>query len=118
MPDTPSPEQIAAISRQVTEGTAQRLLHVLERAGSSDPVRRVRSSQLASALLGTIGLALFIVGVENAAADIPVLSNAYASICVGLVLLATTGLLLQLLGGHAVSMRQPGSSPDPSGPVA
>jgi len=117
MPETPSPEQLAAISRQVTEETAQRLLHVLERAGSTTPVRRIRSSQLASALLGTIGLALFIVGVENAASGIPVLSNAYGSICVGLVLLATTGLLLQLLGGHAVSVRHPVSSPDLSRPA-
>lgn len=30
-------------------------------------VRRIRSNQIASAVLGTIGLALFIVGVENAA---------------------------------------------------
>lgn len=118
MPETPSPEQLAAISRQVTEETVQRLLHMLERAGSTAPVRRIRSSQVASALFGTIGLALFLVGVENAASDIPVLSNAYGSICVGLVLLAATGLLLQLLGGHAASMRHPGSSPDPSRPVA
>ncbi len=117
MPDRPSPEQIAAISRQVTEETAQRLLHVLERAGSTDPVRRIRSSQLASALLGSIGLALFIVGVENAAADIPVLSNAYGSISVGIVLLALTGLLLQMLGGRNMLL-PPASSTDPSRPVA
>jgi hypothetical protein len=30
-----------------------------------------------SAVLGAIGLALFIVGVERAAEDIPVVSNAY-----------------------------------------
>src|ERR1700694_1302060 len=102
MPERPSPEQIAAVSRQVMEETAQRLMDMLERAGSTAPVRRIRSSQLASALLGTVGLALFIVGVENAAADIPVLSNAYGSIVVGLVLVATTGLLLQMLGGDAL----------------
>jgi hypothetical protein len=67
--------------------------------------------------LGTIGLALFIVGVEDAASDIPVLSNAYGSICVGLILLATTGLLLQLLGGHAVLMRHPVGSADPGRPL-
>lgn len=81
---------------QVTEETAQKLLRFLE---STDPVRRLRASQLASGLLGAVGFALFVVGVERAAEDIPVVSNAYGSIAVGLLLLVATGLLLRKLSG-------------------
>jgi len=80
----------------MTEETAQKLLHFIE---STEPVRRIRASQLATGVLGAIGFALFIVGVEQAAQDIPVVSNAYGSIGVGLVLLAATGLLLRRLSG-------------------
>jgi hypothetical protein len=85
--------------RELTEETARRLIDAFERTRGLPPFRRVRSSQVASAVLGSIGLALFLVGVENAASDIPVLSNAYASIIVGLLLLAFTGALLARLGG-------------------
>jgi uncharacterized protein (DUF952 family) len=81
---------------QLTEETAQRLVRFLEDAA---PVRRLRASQLASGLLGAVGFALFVVGVEQAAQDIPVISNAYGSILVGLVLLVATGLLLRKLAG-------------------
>jgi uncharacterized protein (DUF952 family) len=81
---------------QLTEETAQKLLHFIESTG---PLRRIRASQLATGLLGAVGFALFVVGVERAAEDIPVISNAYGSIGVGLVLLAVTGLLLRRLAG-------------------
>jgi uncharacterized protein (DUF952 family) len=81
---------------QLTEETAQRLIHFLEDAA---PLRRLRASQLASGVLGAVGFALFVVGVERAAADIPVVSNAYGSILVGLTLLVATGLLLRKLAG-------------------
>jgi hypothetical protein len=80
--------------RQLTEETALRLLRSLE---TSRPVRHLRSSQIATAIVGTIGLALFIVGVEKVAEDIPVVSNPYGSVIVGLILLAATGLLLRRL---------------------
>lgn len=102
MPEAPSPEWLAQTSRQLSEETADKLFSLLERAQRTRPVSHIRNSQIASALVGTIGLALFIVGVENAAADIPVLSNAYGSILVGLALLALTGLLLRTLGGHTI----------------
>jgi hypothetical protein len=86
--------------RELSEETARRLVDALDRTGAMAPIRRIRGNQVASAILGAIGLALFIVGVENAAADIPVLSNAYASIIVGLLLLAITGALLTRLRGH------------------
>jgi hypothetical protein len=81
-------------AQQMTEETAQKLLRFVE---GSAPVRRLRASQLASGFLGAVGFALFVVGVERAAEDLPVLSNAYAEIVVGLVLLLATGLLLQKL---------------------
>lgn len=62
-------------------------------------MRRIRASQLASGLLGGVGFALFIFGVERAAEDIPLISNPYGSIGVGLVLLLATGLLLRKLAG-------------------
>jgi hypothetical protein len=83
-------------AQQLTEETAQKLLRFVER---SEPVRRVRASQVASGVLGGIGFALFVVGIERAAADIPIVSNAYGSIAVGVVLLLATGLLLRKLSG-------------------
>jgi hypothetical protein len=61
-------------------------------------VRRLRNSQLLSAVIGSIGLALFLVGVEQVAQDLPIVSNGYGSVGVGLVLLLLTGLLLRKLG--------------------
>ncbi len=81
---------------ELTEETAQKLLRAIER---SQPIQRLRASQLLTAVLGTVGLALFLVGVEKAAGDIPVISNAYGSIAVGVILLAATGLLLRRLTG-------------------
>jgi hypothetical protein len=64
----------------------------------SQPVRLLRASHVASGVCGAIGFALFVVGVERAAEDIPVISNPYGSIAVGFVLLCATGLLLRKLG--------------------
>jgi hypothetical protein len=86
--------------RELTEDTARRLVDALDRTGAMAPIRRLRGNQVASAILGAIGLALFLVGVENAATDIPLLSNSYGSMAVGLLLLAITGALLTRLRGH------------------
>jgi hypothetical protein len=80
--------------RTVTEDTAQRLIESIE---GSRPIRQLRSSQIATGVVGAAGLALFLVGVEKAAEDIPILENAYGSIIVGLILLAITGLLIRKL---------------------
>jgi hypothetical protein len=82
--------------RALTDETARRLVDALDRTGALKPVRRIRSNKIASAFIGAVGLALFIVGVENAAADIPVLSNSYGSIAAGLVLLTLTGAFARL----------------------
>ena len=95
-PPRPSRDDPLSQAQHLTEETAQRLLGFLER---SAPVRRLRASQVASAVLGAIGFALFVVGIEQAAQDVPVISDPYGSIGVGLVLLVATGLLLRKLGG-------------------
>ena len=79
----------------VTEATAQKLLSFVE---SSAPVKRLRANQLGSAILGSIGLALFLVGVEQVAQDLPIVENGYGSVGIGLVLLVVSGLLLRKLG--------------------
>lgn len=81
-------------AQQLTEESAQRLIRLVE---NSQPVRTLRASQLLSGILGGIGFALFVVGVEDAAQDIPVISNAYGSIAVGVLFLAATGVLLKRL---------------------
>jgi hypothetical protein len=91
------PEPLADV-HHLTEETAQRLIRLVE---GSAPVRTLRASQLVSGFLGAIGFALFVVGVENAAQDIPLVSNAYGSIAVGILLLALTGLLLKQLSSRA-----------------
>ena len=103
----PSPAAVPAAARRVidptreiTEETARRLVDALDRTGAMTPIRRIRGNQVLSAIIGAIGLALFIVGVENAASDIPVISNAWGSIVAGLILLAITGALLTRLRGH------------------
>ena|SRR2546426_984928 len=78
----------------ITEDTARKLLGALER---SHPVQRLRGNQVATAVVSTTGLALLLVGIENAAADIPITSNAWGSIIVGLILPAATGLLIRRL---------------------
>ncbi len=92
----PATQNPVAHATQMTEETAQKLLRFIE---ETDPVRRLRASQLVSGGLGAVGFALFIVGVEQAAQDFPIISNPYGSIGVGVLLLFATGLLLRKLSG-------------------
>jgi hypothetical protein len=82
--------------RAVTEEAAQKLIRRLE---ESRPIQRLRSSQIATAFLGTVGFALLIVGIERAASDIPIIENEWGSIAAGLLLLAATGLLFRRMIG-------------------
>jgi hypothetical protein len=100
---------------ELTEQTARRLIETLDRTGATRPVRHIRGNQLVSAVLGAVGLALFIVGVERAAEDIPLISNAYGSILAGILLLATTGALLTRLGGHDGPPRRHSDARDDDG---
>ena len=81
---------------QMTEETAQKLLRFIE---NTEPVQRLRASQIVSGFLAAVGFALFVVGVEQAAQDFPVVSDPYGSIGVGVVLLLVTGLLLRKFSG-------------------
>ena len=78
--------------RDITEDTAQKLVRAIE---GSHPVRAIRGSQVATAVVGTIGFALFLVGIENAAADVPIVENGWGAMVVGLILLALAGVLIR-----------------------
>lgn len=82
--------------QNLTEETALRLARALEK---SPPVRLLRTSQLLTALLGAIGLALLFVGIENKAKELPLVYDADWSIFFGLLFLSATGLLIKKLGG-------------------
>jgi hypothetical protein len=83
--------------RNITEETAQKLINMVE---ACHPVRTLRGSQVATAVVGTVGFALFLVGVETAAADIPLIKNGWGAMAVGLVLLAAPGVLIRRFMDH------------------
>ena len=66
---------------------------VVELLGKNPPIRRIRNSQILSALIGAIGFALFIDGIVKLFANI----TGWTSLIVGSVLMAITGLLLRNL---------------------
>ena len=83
-------------AQHLTEETALRLIHMFEH---SQPIRRIRGSEIATAFLGAVGFALFLIGVERAAEDIPLLSNPYGSILAGIFILFAAGVLIRRLSG-------------------
>jgi len=87
----PGPDALYEM-RTLTEETAQKLARALE---TSHPVRAIRGSQVATAVVGTVGFALFLVGIENAAADVPIIDNGWGAMIVGLILLAAAGVLIR-----------------------
>lgn len=89
--DRPGPDAIYGV-RDLTEDTAQKLVRAIE---GSHPVRALRGSQVATAVVGTIGFALFLVGIEHAAEDIPIIENGWGAMVVGLILLAAAGVLIR-----------------------
>ena len=60
---------------------------------NSTPVRTIRKSQVLSAILGAIGFALFIDGILKLFVTFP----AWASLLLGLLMMAATGLLIKNL---------------------
>jgi hypothetical protein len=90
-PSRPGPEGLYGV-KDLTEDTAQKLVRAIE---GSHPVRVIRGSQIATAVVGTVGFALFLVGIENAAADIPIIENGWGAMAAGLVLLAVAGVLIR-----------------------
>lgn len=61
--------------------------------GNNLTIKRVRKSQLLSALVGAVGFALFVSGIEDMFASFP----DWALVSMGLILMTLTGLLLQNL---------------------
>ena len=61
--------------------------------GNNFPVKRVRKSQLLSALIGAVGFALFVSGIEDMFSSFP----DWALVSMGFILMTLTGLLLQNL---------------------
>ena len=66
---------------------------VVKIVGENQPVKRVRKSQILSALIGAIGFALFVDGIIKLSTDIP----SWLSIILGFALMAVTGLLIHNL---------------------
>jgi len=66
---------------------------VVELLGKNPPVRRIRKSQILSALVGAIGFALFMDGITKLFVNIA----GWTSLIIGSVLMAITGLLLRNL---------------------
>lgn len=58
-------------------------------------MRAIRGSQIATAVVGTVGLALFLVGIESAAEDIPIIDNGWGAMIVGIIMLAVAGVLIR-----------------------
>jgi hypothetical protein len=85
------PEALYGV-KDLTEDTAKKLVRAIE---GSHPVRAIKGSQIATAVVGTIGFALFLVGIENAAADVPIIENGWGAMAVGLILLAIAGVLIR-----------------------
>ena len=87
----PGPDVLYGV-KDLAEETAQRLANAFER---SYPIGRLPGNQIATAAVGSLGFALFLVGLENTVADIPIIENGWASMLVGLVLLAAAGVLIR-----------------------
>jgi hypothetical protein len=95
-PDAPrtGPMRHVGTAQQLTEDTARRLISAIE---GSAPVKRIRASQIISALLATVGLALVLTGIEIMVQNTSYLDNGWGAVLLGLALLFTSGLLLQKL---------------------
>ena len=95
-PDSPrtNPLRRVEAAQQVTEETARRLIGALE---SSAPIRHIRGSQIVSALLATLCLALVLTVIEIIVKITSYLDKGWVAVLLGLGLLFVSGLLLQKL---------------------
>ena len=91
MPQNEEPIKTTKVNpEKLADETAEKVVELL---GKSPPVRRIRNSQLLSLLLGAAGFSLFTIGVGKLFADL----NGWASLVIGLVMMAITGALLKNL---------------------
>ncbi len=87
----------------MSEETGKKILSYLE---ATHPVKMIRGSQIATAILAFVGLVLFIYGLERVSEDIPIISNPYGSMIIGLILLLSTGLLWKKLIGDELGIKK------------
>lgn len=93
--------------KPITEDTARRLVDLLTKTPintatksielAKKPVLQIRNNQILVGILGTSGLVIFALGIENLISTIPSLSSPLIEIIIGLILLSVSGLLLKKL---------------------
>lgn len=75
---------------KIADEVAERVIGII---GKPKPIQKIRNSQIVSAIVGTAGLALFLVGVEK----VFVFLSGWHSILLGITLMAFSGVLFTKL---------------------
>lgn len=94
-------------NKSISQETADKLVSLLahtpqEHAARSleiakKPMVHIQNSQIAAGVLGTTGLIIFALGIENLISSIPELQSPFIEIALGLFLLTISGLFLKKL---------------------
>lgn len=85
-------QKTIAEPERIADAIAERVINIL---GKQRTVKRIRNSQIISAIIGTSGLTLFLFGIEKLFINL----SGWALIGFGLTLLIISGLLLKKLAG-------------------
>lgn len=95
-------------SKPISEESAKKLIDLMASAPKDSmnksvefakkPIYTIRSNQIVAGLVGSAGLIIFALGVENLISNIPQLSSPFVLIGIGLFLLLISGLTLKKLG--------------------
>lgn len=95
-------------TKTITEETGKKLIELLVHTPAATaaksvelakkPVLQIRNNQIVAGILGTVGLVMFALGIENTISNIPALSSPLVEVMIGLILLSVSGLLLKKLG--------------------
>jgi hypothetical protein len=93
-PRNTGPLRHVETAQHLTEDTARRLISIIE---GTAPIKRIRASQVFSAVLATFGFALVLAGLEIVVQNVSYLDNGWGAILLGLSMLFASGLLLQKL---------------------
>lgn len=93
--------------KSISEETAKRLVELLTKAPhdtavkslelAKKPIFVIRQNQIIAGVIGTMGLIIFALGIENLISTIPELSSPFIEIGLGLILLTVSGLFLKKL---------------------
>lgn len=90
-------------NHDLRQETAEKLIGMLSKTQASSlqiakkPVIHIQNSQIAAGVLGTTGLIVFALGIENLISSIPELQSPFIEIGLGIFLLAISGLFLKKL---------------------